>query len=89
VLVENSSEDTRRIEVGAAKPVDGSVFSDECGGAQITDKPVVFNRLVGHYAIRRLTRASTESRRNKLSARVFVLRLFGARRYCATRLARA
>ncbi len=48
LIVEQSAEHARRIEVRKTTPIDRTVHSDQCDRVEVPDHPVVFNGFVSH-----------------------------------------
>ena len=47
-VVQQRPEHTRRVETWAAEPIDRPVGTDQRGGVQVSDKPMIGNRCLGH-----------------------------------------
>ena len=48
LVIEDRSEDTRRVESGQAQPVYSPVRADQSGGVQVTYDPVIFYGEIAH-----------------------------------------
>jgi hypothetical protein len=56
LVIQDSSEDTGRVESGEAKPIYRPVLGDQSGGVKVTYDPVIFYWEVAHVGSRKCRR---------------------------------
>lgn len=47
-IIQDRAENTGRVEMGKAEPIDGSIHADQSGRLHVPDQSVVFDGLIRH-----------------------------------------